>query len=223
VRRARATTTTVVPGDRYVCLRVVEEPGAFTALFGAAATNCGPCPQPLCIAVLQAPVAGAGGSPGPCTIRAPAASPIEGTAPLLRGPRRGAVRDEHPSRAAVTQAGVPAVGPRGAAGAAGWAPASSGGVLASFLLWQVGCTAKWPRARSAIGGSRSEPRRRPTFQPRAGTHTCHRAQQSLWSPAPGARRRAPRSATPPLPFRQTAKSQNFTFIDPTNRGHSLSN
>jgi hypothetical protein len=37
----------------------------------------------------------------------------------------------------------------------------------------------------------------------------------------GARRRAPRSATPPRPFRQTAKSQNFGFIDSTNRGHPL--
>jgi hypothetical protein len=30
-------------------------------------------------------------------------------------------------------------------------------------------------ARSAICGSRSEPRRRPALQPRAGTYTCDRA------------------------------------------------
>ena len=38
------------------------------------------------------------------------------------------------------------------------------------------------------------------FNPRAGTYTWHSAQQSRWSPAPGARRRAPRSATPAPPL-----------------------
>jgi hypothetical protein len=38
-------------------------------------------------------------------MRTPAASPMEGTAPLLRGPRRAAVRDGHPRRAAVAQTG----------------------------------------------------------------------------------------------------------------------
>ena len=35
---------------------------------------------------------------------------------LLRGPRGSEVRDGHPRRTAVAQAGVPAVGPRGAGG-----------------------------------------------------------------------------------------------------------
>jgi len=106
------------------------------ARLGAAATNCGPCPAPLCSAALQAPGAGAGGSPGACTMRAPAASPMEGTAPLLWGPRRAAVRDGHPRRDAVTQAGFPAVGPRGAAGAArrGWLGASDLGGRAGELF-----------------------------------------------------------------------------------------
>ena len=55
------------------------------ARLGAAATNCGPCPAPLCSAALQAPGAGASVSPAACAMRAPAASPMEGTAPLLRG------------------------------------------------------------------------------------------------------------------------------------------
>jgi hypothetical protein len=61
-------------------------------------------------------------------MRAPAASPMEGTAPLgaPRSPRRG------PSRWPAGRGG------RGA-GAAGWAPASSGGVLASFLVRHVTC------------------------------------------------------------------------------------
>jgi hypothetical protein len=59
-----------------------------------------------------------------------------------------------------------------------------------------GGAAKWPWARSAICGSCSGPRSRPSLQPHADTCTGHWAQQSWWSPAPGARRRAPRSATP---------------------------
>ena len=106
------------------------------ARLGAAATNCGPCPAPLCSADLQAPGAGAGGSPGACAMRAPAASPMEGTAPLRRGPRRVAVPDGHPRRDAVAQAGFPAVGPRGAAGAArrGWLGASDLGGRAGELF-----------------------------------------------------------------------------------------
>ena len=60
--------------------------------------------------------------------------------------------------------------------------------------------AKRRRARSAICGSRSEPRRRPALQPRAGTYTWHRARQSRWSSARAARRSALRCATPPRPF-----------------------
>ena len=88
------------------------------ARLGAAATNCGPCPRPLCITALQASGAGAGGSPGACTMRAPATSSMVGTAPLIRGLLRPTVQDGHPSRPVVAQAGFPAVGPRGAAGAA---------------------------------------------------------------------------------------------------------
>jgi hypothetical protein len=44
-----------------------------------------------------------------------------------------------------------------------------------------GGAAKRRRARSAICGSRSEPRMRPALQPRAGTYTWHRARQSRWS------------------------------------------
>jgi hypothetical protein len=95
---------------------------------------------------------------------------------------------------------------RGAHRAGPWAAARAG------VGRPQGVAAKWRRARSAICGSRSEPRRLPALQPRANTCTWHWEKQS---PAPGARRRAPRSATPPGPFLQTAKSQNFTFIDPT--------
>jgi len=95
---------------------------------------------------------------------------------------------------------------RGAHRAGPWAAARAG---AGRLQ---GGAAKRRRARSAICGSRSEPHRRPALQPRAGTYNWHWAQQSRWLPAPGARRRAPRSATPPRPFRQTAKSQNLSTL-----------
>jgi hypothetical protein len=82
----------------------------------------------------------------------------------------------------------------------------------------AGRRCKVAAARSATCGNRSEPRRRPALEPSAGTYTWHRAKftwhrakQSRWSPAPGALRRAPRSATPLRPFRQTAKNQNFGF------------
>jgi len=52
-----------------------------------------------------------------CAMRAPAASPMEGTAPLLRGPPGPAVRDAHPRRTPVRPDVSLAVGPRGAAGA----------------------------------------------------------------------------------------------------------
>jgi hypothetical protein len=54
---------------------------------------------------------------------------------------------------------------RGAHRAGPWAAARAG---AGRLQ---GGAAKWPRARSAICGSRSEPRRRPALQPRAGTES----------------------------------------------------
>ena len=76
-----------------------------------------------------------------------------------------------------------------------------------------GGAAKRRRARSAICGSRSEPRRRPALQPRAGTYIWHRSRQSRWSSARAARHSALRCATPPRPFRQTAKSKNFGFIE----------
>jgi hypothetical protein len=65
-----------------------------------------------------------------------AASPMEGTAPLLRG-QRAAVRDcatRRGGRAGIAQ--VPAVGPRGAGQGAG--AASSGGVQKSFSVRHVG-------------------------------------------------------------------------------------
>ena len=74
-----------------------------------------------------------------------------------------------------------------------------------------GGAAKRRRARSAICGSRSEPRRRPALQPRAGTYTWHRARQSRWSSARAARRSALRCATPPRPFCQTCQAPEFHF------------
>jgi hypothetical protein len=84
-----------------------------------------------------------------------------------------------------------------------------------------GVAAKHGRARCAIFPRLCRARRRPALQPRAGTYTWHRARQSRWSSARAARRSARRCATPPRPFRPTAKSQNFTLIDSTNRGHPL--
>ena len=84
-----------------------------------------------------------------------------------------------------------------------------------------GGAAKRRRARCAFFPRRCRARRRPALQPRAGTCTWHRARQSRWSSARAARRSALRCATPPRPFRQTAKSQNFGFIESTNRGHPL--
>ncbi len=63
-----------------------------------------------------------------------------------------------------------------------------------------GGVAKRRRALSAICGSRSEPRRHPELQPRAGTYTWHWAQQLRWSP--DARR------SPPLRYTSTAISAN---------------
>ena len=53
-------------------------------------------------------------------------------------PSLGHTKGSATGRHAVAQVGFPAVGPRGTAGAAGWAPASSGGVLVSFLVRHVG-------------------------------------------------------------------------------------
>jgi hypothetical protein len=64
-----------------------------------------------------------------CTMCAPAASSMEGTAPLLRGARLAAVRDGLPRGAAVAQTGSRPLA-RGVR-------ASSGGVQASCLLRQV--------------------------------------------------------------------------------------
>jgi hypothetical protein len=62
------------------------------------------------------------------------------------------------------------------------------------------------------------PIRRPALQPRAGTNTWHRAQQSRWLPAPGARL--------PVRYTSTAISINcqepeFRFYRLLNRGHPL--
>jgi hypothetical protein len=139
VRRARTTTATGVLCVRYMCPRAAEAPGACAARSGC--QNCGPCPVPLGRAALPAPGAGAGGSPGACAMRAPAASPMEGTAPLLRGPRRAAVRDGHPRRDAVAQAGFPAVGPRGAAGAA--RARLAGRQRSRGACWRAFCCSMW--------------------------------------------------------------------------------
>jgi hypothetical protein len=56
-----------------------------------------------------------------------------------------------------------------------------------------------------------------SFSPPAGTYTCHTAQQSWWSPAPGARRRAPWPATSPRPFRPSAPN----CPEPEFRGHPV--
>jgi hypothetical protein len=100
-------------------------------------------------------------------MRGHAASPMEGTAPLLRGPRRAAVRD------GCAGARSPRWGPnrwpagRGGsgAGAAGWAPASSGGVLASFLVWHVGVSTLSHEARAGMCASCNG---NAIFE-----HTCH--------------------------------------------------
>jgi hypothetical protein len=100
----------------------------------------------FCSAALQAPGAGGSGSPAACAMRAPAASPMEGTAPLLRGPRRAAVRVGHPRRDAVTQAVFPAVSPRGSAGAARARPA--GRQRARGACWRAFCCGMWGCLRS---------------------------------------------------------------------------
>jgi hypothetical protein len=117
-------------------------------VLGEAATNCGPYLVLFCSTALQVPGAGAGGIPGSCRMCSPAASPMEGTSPLLRWPRRNAVPDGHPRLYAVAQAGFPAVGQRVSAGAARerlaglqWETSSSGVVLASFLVLHVGVCA----------------------------------------------------------------------------------
>jgi len=97
-----------VPG---ICVRGrAEAPGRWAAepLF----KKIGAGPAALSSAAAQPSGAGAGGSPGACTMRAPASSLMEGTAPLLRRQRRDAVRDGHPRRCRGCP--VPAVGPRGA-------------------------------------------------------------------------------------------------------------
>ena len=73
---------------------------------------------------------------------------------------RGAGRPPEQGRCALHRARG-----RGAHRAGPWAAARAG---AGRLQ---GGAAKWPRARSAFFGIRSQPRRRPALQPRAGTHT----------------------------------------------------
>ncbi len=94
MRRARTTTKTGVLCARYMCPRTVEAPGACARGSGVEKSLTVPG------AALQrrpaAPGAGAGGSAGACAMRAPAASPMEGTAPLLRRPPGPAVPDGPP-------------------------------------------------------------------------------------------------------------------------------
>jgi hypothetical protein len=133
VRRARTTTGTGVLCARYMCPRTVETPGVCADRSG--------CHKLRTVPSLQASGAGAGGSPGACAMRAPAASPMEGTAPLLWGPRRTAVPDGHPRRDAVAQAGFPAVGQRGAAGAA--RARLAGSQRARGACWRAFCCVMW--------------------------------------------------------------------------------
>ena len=104
---------------------------------GSADTNCGQCPRQLCSVALQTSGAGEGSSPGACTMRTPAASQMEGTASLLRGPRSAVVRDGHPRGAVVAQAGSQSLASEASGRGAGadgwesvsladWKPASSG-------------------------------------------------------------------------------------------------
>ena len=71
-----------------------------------------------------------------------------GGAPL-RGPRCAAVRDGHPRRDAVAQAGFPAVGQRGAAGAA--RARLAGRQRARGACWRAFCCGMWGCARALTG------------------------------------------------------------------------
>ena len=106
-----------------------------------------------------------------------------------RGPR---------SRGAVPSIGI-AAGTR-IAQASAPPPAAAPGACAAAL--QNGCG----NGPQHLAAALSRDAARHFIQLRAGSYIWHREKQSQWSPAPGARRRAPRSATPPRPFRQTAKS-----------------
>ncbi len=104
MRRARTINGTGVLCARYMCPRAVEAPGACArgaAPAGAAQRRrfaAPPCRRPA-----PSPVA-AQQSQRHVRLRAPAASPIEGKAPLLRGPPGPAVPDGHPRRAEVAHA-----------------------------------------------------------------------------------------------------------------------
>jgi len=147
VRRARATTATVVPCDGYMCPRAVEAPGRCAAGSGCQKSRtvpgatlqrrpagaqgparCAPLPRARWKA--QRPCSGGRGAPR-CEMGTPGAP---------RSPRRG------PSR-------WPAGRARRGAGAAGRAPASSGGVLASFLVQHVGVSTLSDEARAGMCAS----------------------------------------------------------------------
>jgi hypothetical protein len=136
-----------LPTTGYPEVPAGELAGGKACHHGSADTNCGQCPRQLCSVALQTPGAGAGSSPGACTlcivhrsyrmIRTPAASQMEGTVSLLLGQRSAVVRDGHPRGAVVAQAGSQSLASeaRGrGAGADGWEsvsladwkPASSG-------------------------------------------------------------------------------------------------
>jgi hypothetical protein len=102
---------------------MVEAPGAC-----AAGRGCHKLRTVPCAALQRRPAragASAGGSAGACVMRAPGASPMEGTAPLLWGPPGPAMRDGHPRRTPVRPDVSLAVGPRDAAGPAQPRPGAS--------------------------------------------------------------------------------------------------
>jgi hypothetical protein len=143
VRRARTTTGTGVLCARYMCPRAVEAPGACAARSGCHKLRTVPG------AALQRRPAGArrrrGRQPRGLRDARPRREPDGGhSAPAPGAAARRGARWAPPARRG-RPGGVPSRWPAGrgrrGAGAAGWAPASSGGVLASFLLRHVGVCA----------------------------------------------------------------------------------
>ncbi len=127
-----------VPG---ICARARLKRRA-PARLGAAATNCGPCPAPLCSAALAGARRRRGRQPRGLRDARPCREPDGGhSAPAPGAAARRGARWAPPARRG-RPGGVPSRWPAGlcgrGAGAGGWAPAISGGVLASFLLWHVG-------------------------------------------------------------------------------------
>ena len=75
-------------------------------------------------------------SPGACTMRAPASSPMEGTSPLLRGKGCSTVRDGHPRVTAGVQTGFQPL-------ARGSQELPAGLQRARGAYWRAFCCCKW--------------------------------------------------------------------------------